>query len=210
AYAAVIEDLTGGAPTIVDVGSGAGLPGVVVAASLPAAKVVLVERRRRRGAFLELAASRLGLANVSIVKGDVKSVRDLCADVVTAQAVAAMADVVRLTRHLQADPCYLVSRRGPGWLEELPAVRALLTREHLRHGLGSGTARSGEGTAEAVEPQVGAVSEPQAGTVSVEKGRAQAESTATFTVPVEKRLSHSGSLVALRLTGGPACRSSGS
>ena len=162
AYAEVIEELAGPTPSIVDVGSGAGLPGVIVAASLPKAQVLLVERRRRRGAFLELAASRLGLDNVSVIKRDVRNVRDICADVVTAQAVAGLADVVRLTRHLHADPCFLVSRRGPDWMGELSGLRTLLNGD------------------------------------------------AAFTVPIERRLDHRGSLVALRLTGGPACRSSGS
>src|SRR5690606_27796580 len=98
---------------------------------------------------------------------DVKNLdSSVCADVVTAQAVAGLADVIRLTRHLQADPCFVVSRRGPEWLHELSLVRDLLS--------------------------------------------ADTDESSTFTVPVERRLGHRGSLVALRLTGGPACRSSGS
>lgn len=180
AYAEVIESVAGADATIVDVGSGAGLPGIVVAASLPEAHLYLVERRRRRGAFLELAASRLGLGNVRVVKSDVQALTDVCADVVTAQAVAKMPEIARLTRHIHKDPCFLVSRRGPEWLGEIPGVAALLSQE--------------------------SASADDKGT----PGSAFAENDPAVTVARERRLDHRGSLIALRLTGGPACRSSGS
>jgi 16S rRNA (guanine527-N7)-methyltransferase len=49
-----------------DLGSGAGLPGVVVAIARPELRLTLVEARLRRVAFLELAVSRLGLSNVLV------------------------------------------------------------------------------------------------------------------------------------------------
>lgn len=49
-----------------DLGSGAGLPGLVVAAAVPRLRVVLVETRKARVAFLELAVDRLGLANGAV------------------------------------------------------------------------------------------------------------------------------------------------
>lgn len=111
-YAALIEREAGPEATIVDVGSGAGLPGIVIAAALPAAKVHLVERRRRRTAFLELASATLGLSNTRVYGGDVQDLAGVCADVITGQAVADVATLVRLTRHLHRDPCWLVSRRA--------------------------------------------------------------------------------------------------
>jgi len=179
AYAEAVEKVAGDHAKVVDVGSGAGLPGIVMAASLPEASFVLVERRRRRGAFLELAASRLGLANVRVIKGDVRDIVDLCADVITAQAVAKMAEVVRLTRHLHSETCHVVSRRGPEWLQEIPAVTDLLKQERM--------------DSEHADDDI---------STSAEDGPAVA-------VAVERRLDHRGSLIALRLTGGPACRSSG-
>jgi 16S rRNA (guanine527-N7)-methyltransferase len=49
-----------------DLGSGAGLPGIVVAIARPGLSVALIEARRARAAFLELAAERLELTNVSV------------------------------------------------------------------------------------------------------------------------------------------------
>lgn len=160
AYAAAVARQVPSGGTVVDVGSGAGLPGIVMAQALPDTRFVLVERRRRRAAFLELVAGRLSLDNVTVVNRDVRRLSGVCADAVTAQAVASLAEVARLTRHLQADPCLLISRRGPGWELEIPVLSSA-----------------------AVTGQAVTVVEAE---------------------PLEQR----GSLVTLRLSGGPACRSS--
>jgi 16S rRNA (guanine527-N7)-methyltransferase len=52
-----------------DLGSGAGLPGVVVALALPRLEMVLVESRAKRAAFLELTVQELGLSNAKVVVG---------------------------------------------------------------------------------------------------------------------------------------------
>jgi 16S rRNA (guanine527-N7)-methyltransferase len=182
-YARVIEDLVGPSATVVDVGSGAGIPGIVIAAKLPQASVILVERRRRRAAFLELAVGGIGLANTTVFSGDVRRLHDVCADAVTAQAVTTLSDLTGLTRHLHRDVCFLISRRGPGWREDLGAVKAVLVG----------------GSRQPVETEP-----PTEAPMS-----AEAENSPAVTVAAEKDLDQSGSLVALRLTGGPACRSSG-
>jgi 16S rRNA (guanine527-N7)-methyltransferase len=59
----------GEARDAIDLGSGAGLPGVPVAIALPGLRMTLTETRRQRLAFLELVAIELGLANVSVHAG---------------------------------------------------------------------------------------------------------------------------------------------
>jgi len=54
-----------------DLGSGAGLPGVVVAIALPRLRMLLVERRPRRAAVLELVLEELGLSNATVFAGRV-------------------------------------------------------------------------------------------------------------------------------------------
>ena len=78
------------ATRIADLGSGAGVPGLVLAAALPQAHVVLVESAARKGAFIEAAAERMALANAEVVvtraeewEGGAES-----CDVVTARALA--------------------------------------------------------------------------------------------------------------------------
>lgn len=55
----------------VDLGSGAGLPGLVLAIALPDARITMIERRPKRAAFLELAVGELGLTNAGIFAGAV-------------------------------------------------------------------------------------------------------------------------------------------
>lgn len=59
-----------GSESVLDLGSGAGLPGIPVAVALPAVQFVLAERRRNRAAFLELVVSELRLENVRAHLGD--------------------------------------------------------------------------------------------------------------------------------------------
>ena len=64
-----------------DLGSGAGLPGIVVAIARPLLLVILAEARRGRASFLELAVERLGLENAQVHAGRVQELQgpvDLC------------------------------------------------------------------------------------------------------------------------------------
>jgi 16S rRNA (guanine527-N7)-methyltransferase len=72
-----------------DIGSGAGLPGLVVAVARPSLEVRLIEPRRSRVAFLELAIERLGLSNASILEHKVEDVVEP-ADLCFARAFAAL------------------------------------------------------------------------------------------------------------------------
>jgi 16S rRNA (guanine527-N7)-methyltransferase len=76
--------------TAVDLGSGAGLPGIPLAVALPAVVFTLVESRKRRAAFLELAIQTLGLENATVFAGRVEDLTDE-ADVCLARAFAAPA-----------------------------------------------------------------------------------------------------------------------
>jgi 16S rRNA (guanine527-N7)-methyltransferase len=60
-----------GADLAADLGSGAGLPGVVLAIALPRLPILLVERRPRRAALLELAVEELGVSNATVFAGRV-------------------------------------------------------------------------------------------------------------------------------------------
>jgi len=97
---------------ILDVGSGAGLPGVPLALAFPDHPVTWVERRERRASFLRIVAGQLGLANVTVVGDDIRRFQALPHRWVCAQAVGRYALLYCLTRHLHADTVSLVTRRG--------------------------------------------------------------------------------------------------
>ncbi|GIG01246.1 16S rRNA (guanine(527)-N(7))-methyltransferase RsmG [Catellatospora citrea] len=87
---AAVAELISPSATVVDVGSGAGLPGIVLAVARPDISVILVEPLARRTAFLEEAVAALGLTGqVTVVRGRAEEqIGLLSADVVTARAVA--------------------------------------------------------------------------------------------------------------------------
>ena len=91
---AVMSEIIPIGASVVDVGSGAGLPGIVLAVARPDLSITLVEPLARRTAFLSEAVTTLGLeATVRVVRGRAEDVVDgppAGADVVTARAVAAL------------------------------------------------------------------------------------------------------------------------
>jgi 16S rRNA (guanine527-N7)-methyltransferase len=70
-----------------DLGSGAGLPGIVLAIAIPQCRFVLAEPRRKRAGFLELAIERLGLANAEVAVARAEELTGEW-DVATARAFA--------------------------------------------------------------------------------------------------------------------------
>ena len=99
-----------------DLGSGAGLPGIVVAIARPSLQVGLVEVRRRRAAFLELAVERLGLPNVAVLAMPAERL-DRLVDVCFARALAGLSESWEIARHLLRPDGRLVYFGGLGFRE---------------------------------------------------------------------------------------------
>lgn len=109
--AAVVEDDDTEA---VDLGSGAGLPGLVIAIAVPRLAVTLVERRRRRAGFCEFAADRLDLANVRVIAASIEDVKGPGTDVCFARALAPLEEAWRLAEPLLREGGRLVYFAGQG------------------------------------------------------------------------------------------------
>jgi len=107
-------DAIRGARRIADIGSGAGFPGIVLAAALPAARVALVESNGRKCDFLARAVEAMGLQNVEIVRSRAEEWRDGTGihDVVTARAVAPLNVLVEYAAPLLATGGTLVAWKG--------------------------------------------------------------------------------------------------
>jgi 16S rRNA (guanine527-N7)-methyltransferase len=97
-----------------DLGSGAGLPGMVVAIACPGLRVRLVDSRRRRVAFLELAVADLELANVQVLQARVEGL-DAEADLCFARAFAPLEETWSLASGLLAPGGRLVYFAGAGF-----------------------------------------------------------------------------------------------
>lgn len=101
---------------IADLGSGAGLPGLVLAAALPKTRVDLVESVSRKCAFLRRAVERLGIPNTEVVCARAESWEAdkgrEAYDAVTARAIGRLPTVAELASPLLRDGGYLLSWRG--------------------------------------------------------------------------------------------------
>ncbi len=115
--------------TVADLGSGAGLPGIVVAAMLPAVRVYLIEPMERRCAWLSEMRDALGLHNVEIKRGRAEEFHGAFqVDAVTARAVAPLDKLVRIGLPLLRPEGALVVLKGQSVERELPAARKVIRR----------------------------------------------------------------------------------
>lgn len=107
--------------TWVDVGSGGGLPGIVVAI-LRDAPLQMVEPRRRRVEFLRAACQELGLNHASVVQGNVQSVETKCS-ILSARAVTNLPDLFTWTHNVVSRETLLLLPRGANAVSDLAIVR---------------------------------------------------------------------------------------
>lgn len=109
---ALVAELVPPGAHLVDLGSGGGLPGVVVALVRPDLRVTLLDSMVRRTAFLTEVVEDLALAaRVEVVRARAEEVR-LAADVVTARAVSDLATVARWSAGLVRPGGLLLAQRG--------------------------------------------------------------------------------------------------
>ncbi|WP_321922714.1 16S rRNA (guanine(527)-N(7))-methyltransferase RsmG [Paraburkholderia guartelaensis] len=122
--------------TVLDVGSGGGLPGIVLAIVRPDWQITLNDIVQKKSAFQSQAKAELGLANLSVVTGRVESLRPGMEvpkkfDLIVSRAFADLADFVTLARHLVAEGGAIWAMKGvhpEGEIERLPAgTKALNT-----------------------------------------------------------------------------------
>lgn len=126
---AVIEDSFPSDARVVDVGSGAGLPGVVLAITRPDLDVHLVEPMLRRTEWLTRAVSDLGLSNVTVHRGRAEDlVGTVSAPWVTARAVARLDKLARWCVPLLEPGGTLVAMKGRSAAAELEEDRLALER----------------------------------------------------------------------------------
>jgi len=115
--------------SLVDVGSGAGLPGIVLAVLMPHARVTLLEPLARRVEFMKEAIGELGLTNADVLRARAEDLAgQISADVVTARAVAPLDKLAGLTVGLLRPGGRVLAIKGSGAEAELAKARPVLSR----------------------------------------------------------------------------------
>lgn len=126
---ALLAELVPRPSTLVDIGSGAGLPGLVLAMLLPDVKVTLVEPMARRVLFLGECVADLGLENVTIRRARAEEVTsEFSADVVTARAVAPLDRLAGLAVPLVRPGGLVLAVKGERAVAEAAAAGPVLRK----------------------------------------------------------------------------------
>lgn len=121
------------APTILDVGSGMGVPGIVLAIMLPHRHITMIDSNAKKSAFLRQVQIELGLTNVTILQ---MRVEELNAEqqfaCITARAFANLDLLVQLTQHLLAENGVYLALKSELGLSECKQLPRAYTAEVIQ------------------------------------------------------------------------------
>ena len=116
---------------LLDVGSGGGLPGVVIAVMLPGIDVTCVDTVGKKAAFVRQVAATLRLPNLHAEHARVEQMRQSAFDVVTSRAFASLADFTRWTRARLAPGGVWLAMKGKHPDDEIAALPADVAVFHV-------------------------------------------------------------------------------
>jgi 16S rRNA (guanine527-N7)-methyltransferase len=123
------EHVPRGTGTWLDLGSGGGFPGLVVAIARPEALTVMIESRKLRVEWLRRAADELNLANVQVLGTRLEAAADLPASAISARAFAPLGKLLGLAARFSTPDTFWVLPKGRSAAQELqeqpPAVRRM-------------------------------------------------------------------------------------
>lgn len=116
---------------LLDVGSGGGLPGILIATMNPAIDVTCVDTVGKKAAFIRQAAGELRLKNLHAEHARVEQLRCAPFDVITSRAFSSLADFVKLTIHLRVDDGVWMAMKGKHPADELTQLPANIEVFHV-------------------------------------------------------------------------------
>lgn len=122
--AQIVPLIPAGAATLVDLGSGGGFPGLVVAAMRPDLQLTMIESDARKSAFLREAARKMALSNPpTIVVERIEKAPPAAADVVTARALAPLGQLLEWSDRHRTDTAICLFHKGKGWQAEVDEAK---------------------------------------------------------------------------------------
>ena len=105
--------------TLMDIGTGAGFPGMILAFALPDTEVTLVEPLAKRASFLQFIKADLGLKNVNVVKKRVEQMESQVFDIITSRAVTDTKMLLELSKNFRDQHSKLLFYKGERVYDEL-------------------------------------------------------------------------------------------
>jgi 16S rRNA (guanine527-N7)-methyltransferase len=138
----LLDHVPRGTSPWLDLGSGAGFPGLALAVAAPESRFVLVESRKRRVDWLIRVATDLRLENCRVVGARVENVDSLPAAVITARAFAPLGKLLRLSARFSTPATVWLLPKGRSaaqeWAEQPGDVRKMFHVEQSQTDLGGG------------------------------------------------------------------------
>jgi 16S rRNA (guanine527-N7)-methyltransferase len=123
--------------TLMDIGTGAGFPGMILAFALPNTKVTLVEPLAKRASFLQFIKADLGLKNVEIKKCRVEELEKQSFDIITSRAVTDTNMLLQLSEPFRHEKTMLLFYKGEKVYDEVDEASQTYEHEviksHNRH-----------------------------------------------------------------------------
>lgn len=115
-------DLLNGSKTVLDVGSGGGLPAIPLAIVRPELEITMVDAVQKKTIFQRQAISMLRLKNIKAEHTRVEQIKDRTFDVITSRAFASLSDMIHLTEYLLAPGGVWLAMKGKFPQEEVDAL----------------------------------------------------------------------------------------
>jgi len=107
------------AKTLLDIGTGAGFPGMILAMGLPDTKVTLVEPLTKRASFLQFIKADLDLDNVTVVKKRIEEMESQIFDIITSRAVTDTKVLMDLSKNFRDNNSKLLFYKGENVYDEV-------------------------------------------------------------------------------------------
>ena len=105
--------------SLMDIGTGAGFPGMILALALPDTQVTLVEPLTKRASFLQFIKADLGLENVTVVKKRVEQMQPQIFDIITSRAVTDTKMLLKLSENFRDENSKLLFYKGEKVFDEI-------------------------------------------------------------------------------------------
>ena len=122
------------AKNLLDIGTGAGFPGMILALALPDTQVTLVEPLKKRASFLQFIKADLGLENVRVVIKRVENMEDEIFDIVTSRAVTDTKMLLSLSKNFRDENSKLLFYKGERVYDEVDeSIKHKIIKTKNRH-----------------------------------------------------------------------------
>ena len=111
--------------SLLDIGTGAGFPGMILAFGLPQTQVTLVEPLTKRASFLQFIKADLGLENVRVVKKRVEEMENEIFELITSRAVTDTKMLLELSKNFRDEHSKLLFYKGEKVFDEVEETQGM-------------------------------------------------------------------------------------